>query len=233
MNLVLLVEGAETEPQVYRAWLQQRLPMLQEVRNVADLSTDGYVLVKGGGNPSYIRRIGALLRDIDDRPGVVQELWICVDSEDATREQRHDKVALAVAEGNEHTRLGLTNPVLQIRILVQHCCIETWFLGHDGLARAATQSRDIVAFRRFFDVSTEDPEQMGKDAGYVTRASFHLAYLRAMLAEHGRRYSKKNPEMVLEPSYFDALQKRCTRTGHLASFQELLGALCAAGATSV
>jgi hypothetical protein len=108
--------------------------------------------------------------------------------------------------------------------------VETWFLGHDGFARGATQSREIVAFRRFFDVSVDDPENMGKDRGYVTRASFHLAYLQAMLAEHRQPYSKKNPGIVLDPSYFDAMQKRCARTGHLPSFQALLEAFRATGA---
>jgi hypothetical protein len=93
MNLVLLVEGSATEPQVYRAWLQQHLPALREVPTVGGLTTDGYVLVQGMGNPSYIRRIAALLRDIDDHPGKVQAFWICVDAEDATCEQRRDKVA--------------------------------------------------------------------------------------------------------------------------------------------
>lgn len=67
----------------------------------------------------------------------------------------------------------------------------------------------------------------------MTRTSFDLAYLRAMLADHGRPYSKRNPGIVIEPSYFEVLQKRCTRTGHLAGFQELLGARRAAGATGV
>ncbi|WP_437576431.1 hypothetical protein [Sorangium sp. So ce887] len=36
MNLVLLVEGAETEPKVYQAWLRHRLPALLRAANVAD-----------------------------------------------------------------------------------------------------------------------------------------------------------------------------------------------------
>jgi hypothetical protein len=229
VNLVLLVEGAQTEPLVYEAWLQQRLPALRRVHNVADLTTDGYVLVVGGGNPSYVRRLAALLRDIDDLPGTVQALWICVDSEEATYEQRYEKVSHALAEGKVGTRLATTNPTLEVRILVQHCCIETWFLGHEGFARGATQSRDVVDFRRFFDVSTGDPEEMSKGLEYPTRQSLHLAYLKAMLAEHEKPYTKRNPGIVLDPSYLDALDARCARTGHMGSFRKLLSALFSAG----
>jgi hypothetical protein len=148
VNLVLLVEGEKTETRVYEAWLHQQLPALQRVRNVADLTTDGYVLVAGMGIPSYERRLAALLRDIDQSPGTVQQLWICVDSDDATYEQRYAKVEHHLAEGKEGTRLAVTNPALEVRILVQHCCIETWFLGHEAFARGATQSPEIVAFKR-------------------------------------------------------------------------------------
>jgi hypothetical protein len=229
MNLVVLVEGSETEPQVYRAWLRHRLPVLREVHAVAHLSTDGYVLIKGMGIPSYVRRLAAVLRDIDDHPGRVQALWICIDAEEATYEQRYKKVSDAIVEGSAGTRLSTTNPALDIRILIQNCCIETWFLGHEGFARAGTQARDIVGYRRHYDVSVRDPEQMSAHGG-ASRPDFHLAYLQAMLNDHGR-YSKRNPGIVLDPSYFDALHKRCARTGHLPSFQTLLEALRAAGAT--
>jgi len=79
------------------------------------------------------------------------------------------------------------------------------------------------------DVSVDDPEQMETYPGYVTRASFHLAYLKAMLAERSHQYTKQRPRVVLEPSYFEALRTRCARTGHMQSFQRLLEALRVAG----
>ena len=54
-----------------------------------------------------------------------------------------------------------------------------------------------------------------------------------MLAERGHHYTKQRPRVVLEPSYFDALRERSVRTGHLASFEKLLGALRTAGANDV
>jgi hypothetical protein len=231
MNLLLLVEGAETEPRVYEAWLRARIPALRRVQNVADLTTDGYVLVSGKGYPSTNRRIAGLLQDVDANPGKVNDFWICIDSDEENYEDRYQEVERAVEEAARGTRLKLTNPSFSVRIIVQHCCIETWFLGHDGFLRAGPQSRDLVAFKRFYDVSVDDPEQMGRYPGYVTRQSFHLAYLKAMLAERSERYryTKQRPGVVLEPDYFQAIRARCERTGHLRSFSRLLEALRVAG----
>ncbi len=56
-----------------------------------------------------------------------------------------------------------------------------------------------------------------------TRASFHLAYLQAMLVEKNPRlhYTKRKPGEVLESHYFDALRERCA-AGDLASLRVLL-----------
>lgn len=225
MNLVLLVEGAETEPKVYRAWIANRAPQLQSVSHVADLTNDQYVLVSGHGYPSCYRRLQGLLRDIADHSGKVSEFWLCLDSDEDSFKDRHDEATRAIEEAAAQVGLWQKNPLLKVRALIQHCCIETWFLGNSGFLRAGPQSRDLVEFKRFFDVSRDDPEAMGTFPGYVTKASFHVAYLKAMLAERGHRYSKCFPGVVREPAYLAALEKRCTQTDHLRSLHYLLGAL--------
>lgn len=222
MNLLLLVEGAETEPRVYEAWLRQRLPRHQRVAQVADLNTDQYALIRGRGYPSCYRRVGALLRDIHDHAGKVGEFWLCLDSDEATFDERHDEALALIQREASQIDLARSNPALTLRVIVQHCCIETWFLGHEGFLRAGPQARELVAFKRFYDVSKQDPEHMGTFPGYVTRASFHLAYLKAMLAERSHRYSKQHPGVVLEASYLAALEARCLQTGHMRSLQRLL-----------
>ena len=224
MSLLLLVEGEQTEPSVYKAWIHQHLPSLRAAANVAGLVGEGYVLVRGKGYPSANRRIAGLLRDIDENPGKVDEFWICVDSDEDSYDERYRQVQRAVDEAASATTIQKTSPLLKIRIIIQHCCIETWFLGHDGFMRAGPQSRKLVEFKRFYDVSLSDPELMGRPPGYVTRASFHLDYLREMLAERNHRYSKRHPGVVADASYFQALKSRCERTAHLRSFQRLVDA---------
>lgn len=225
MNLLLLVEGQQTEPRVYPTWLRRHLPGLQQVANVAGLTSDGYVLVRGNGYPSCLRRIDGLLRDIEDHPGKVDHFWVCVDSEECSYAERHTQVQRALDEAAASLNVWKLNPQLQLRIIVQHCCIETWFLGHAGFLRAGPQSRRLVEFKRFHDVSLLDPEEMGCPEGYVTRASFHCEYLKEMLAERSHRYAKDKPGVVLEANYFAALRQRCQRTQHLRSFQRLLDGL--------
>ena len=80
-------------------------------------------------------------------------------------------------------------------------------------------------------MSQDNPEEMPAPEGYTTRASFHLAYLKEMLAEHGKRYSKEHPGVVTDRSYLQALRERCTTTGHLRSLSGLFGVLHECGAT--
>ncbi|MGK4001184.1 hypothetical protein WMF31_01065 [Sorangium sp. So ce1036] len=86
--------------------------------------------------PPYDRTIAGLLQDIDESPGHVQERWICIDSDEGTYEARYAEVHRVVQAELRGTRMARTNPSLEVRIIIQHCCIETWFQGHDGLLRA-------------------------------------------------------------------------------------------------
>lgn len=169
------------------------------------------------------------MRELETRPGTVDHFWICVDSEESGFAERRAAVERAVEKAVHGTAFWARNPLLQLRIIVQHCCIETWFLGHRGFGRARPQSALLAEFKRFYDVSVADPEGMGCPPGYVTRQSFHERYLREMLLEHGKRYTKEHPGIVTDASYFDALVERCEETGHLGSFRHLLDAFAACG----
>ncbi len=63
---------------------------------------------------------------------------------------------------------------------------------------------------------------MGRPRGFVTRQSFHEAYLKEMLAEQGKSYSKSHPGVVLENNYLASLRDRWATTSHLRSLKRLL-----------
>jgi hypothetical protein len=226
VNLLLLVEG-DTEARLYESWLRHRAPWLKRVSLVADLQHASYVLVNGKGYPQFLRNIDALLQDIQDYPGRVGEFWICADAEEVAYEAQYQYLVEILERLCANLHVRPSNPGLTLRVIVQNCCIETWLLGNAGFLRQGPQGRDLVDFKRFFDVSTQDPEAMGTLQGYLTRASFHEAYLKAMFRERGHNYSKQHPAVAREGNYLDALEQRFRTTPHLRSMSELFAGLAA------
>lgn len=220
MSLCFLVEGAQTEKRIYRAWVPHVFPSLAPVTSIGEMTASSYCVIAGGGIPLYLEQIRNVLLDIKDNPAVAH-LFICIDAEDLTYEARIAEIEEEVRSAEIATRVRDRRPSLKIHAIVQHCCIETWFLGHTKMLRRSPNSTRLVAMKAFYDVSQDDPEQMGRPPGYLTRASFHLSYLQEMLREQGKSYTKTNPGIVVEKNYLDALHLRCTTTGHLPSLQKL------------
>lgn len=71
MNLCLLVEGRRTEPRVYESWIGHTFPGLSRVRRLDDLTQDSYLILSGYGNPAYLVRIRALLREMLHEQGQI------------------------------------------------------------------------------------------------------------------------------------------------------------------
>jgi hypothetical protein len=220
MNLCLLVEGRHTERRVYESWIGHTFPGLHLVRRLSELTQDSYLILSGYGNPAYLVRIPALLAEIANYP--VDHFFVCVDAEEEPYTAVFAPVRQAVDEAERASGIHQRRPRFRSHVIIQNCCIETWFLGHDRMLRRNPTSPKLAELKRFYDVSSDDPEDMGKPSGYTTRAQFHLEYLREMLHEQGKVYSKLNPGVVLEANYLDALRRRCASTGHLPSLQVLL-----------
>lgn len=221
MKLYFLVEGDRTEPIIYRHWVEHTFPGIVRARRIEDLQDDGYLIQKGGGYPSCLQRIGDAMLEMTDVP-IVDHFFICVDAEEVPLADRFEEFQVAVGEEAERVRLRERCPGLNVHVIVQNCCIETWLLGHSKMLRRAPHSNRLVEMKTFYDVSALDPEAMGSPRGYVTRQSFHEAYLKEMLAEQGKSYSKVHPGVVLESNYLSSLRDRCAATSHLRSLQRLL-----------
>lgn len=222
MNLFFLVEGRRTEAKVYDAWIKHVFPHLRQVKDISDFTTDNYRIFSGNGYPQYRKRLEQAFLEIIDHP-VVDHFFLCLDSEELEYEARMAEVRQVVNEIAEKTAIHRKLHRLQAHIVVQHCCIETWFLGHQKMMRQAGMSPELAKMKQFYDVRQNDPELMGKPAGYVTRASYHEAYLKEMLREHDMTYSKEQPGAVCTRHYLDALRERCETTGHLGSLLKLFG----------
>ena len=225
MNLLFLVEGSETEPKLYRAWIGHIFPALRLVETPADMDGDTFCIISGGGYPAMrdTGRIRAALCDVRDNPRI-DHLFLCVDAEDAPHEKRRGELAVEVATCESEERVRRGNPAFQVHLIVQQCCPETWFLGHTKMMARNPTSPDLLRYQQYFDVREHDPQEMGK-LDDLTRAQFHERYLKAMLREKNDprlRYSKQRPGPVLERHYLDALRERIVATDHLSSLAFLL-----------
>lgn len=220
MNLFFLVEGRRTEAKVYDAWIKHVFPHLRPVKHIADFSANCYHIFSGNGYPHYRRRLEQAFWEIGDYP-VVDHFFLCLDSDEDEYMARVAEVQRVIDELATKTSIYQKHHRLEVHVVVQHCCIETWFLGHRKMMRKEGLSPEFAKMKQFYDVRENDPECMGKPEDYVTRASYHEAYLKAMLRERGMTYSKEQPGAVCTSEYLGGLRDRCRTTGHLNSLLQL------------
>jgi hypothetical protein len=228
VRLYFLLEGKRTEPNVYRAWLSHAFPWLREVARIEDMADNTFFLLDGGGHPRYLELVDKVLNDAAVAcSGSADHLFFCVDAEEERVEDR-------LAEIEE--RIGRPKPSVRYSIIVQNCCIETWFLGNHRFLRQNPEGEKLRRFKQFYDVSKLDPEAMGAMPPYDFRAQFHLKYFKEMVKERRlvreeRRklsYSKGrgrgSPGPVVAPPFLAALVDRYETTdpSHLTSFGKLL-----------
>ncbi|WP_428266173.1 hypothetical protein [Haliangium sp.] len=225
MNLYFLVEGRRTEKRVYARWLAHVFPALSQVERFADVASDHYLIVSGGGQPAILDEIGAALATICERP-VIDHLFICLDAEDEDLTAKRAELDAEITRRRHDVGADARAPALRIHAVIQNCCIETWFLGHRKVMKAQPSTSELARYKAFYDVRTADPEAMPSIEQTMPRAVFHGQYLRAMLAERSPeprfRYSKRNPGVVTDHDYLAALGRRCRDTGHLPSLAGLL-----------
>ncbi|MCC7495714.1 MAG: hypothetical protein IT204_25410 [Fimbriimonadaceae bacterium] len=211
MNLYLLVEGRRTEPAVYRGWLRHRLPWLQEVGSIDQVTANNLLLLSGYGYPSILDHIAAAAADIR-RYRCISHFVVSLDSDD------HDPMAL---RDEVQAAVGVDAIGAELVVIVQVCCIETWLLGNRRMVAANPQSADLRRALQHYDVRKRDPEQMEAPDATQTRSQYHLQYLRSVFQARGTVYSKQKPGQAASGSYYDRLVERLHDTGHIGSFGTL------------
>ena len=220
MNLYFVVEGPQTEKKIYRAWLQHFFPHLTEVSRVEDVAKDNFYIIAGGGYPKYKCRINIAQEDMTTIRSV-DYFFICVDAEEYTYDQKYTEI---------ETLLTNKSGFQCHFIIIQHACIETWFLGNRKFIRTNPQSQELRDWKAFHDVTQEDPEHMPARPPPSTRAKTHAAYLEKAVREHGLKYSKSRPGETTQKHYFQALRERWHDTQHIPSFGRLVEAFESIGA---
>lgn len=217
MNFYLLVEGEQTELQLYPKWLSYIIPELTRVDSFTKITKNSYYIFSGGGIPSTYNHAVNAIKDINV-VGKYDYLIIVLDAEEISPERRKEKLLEHIKDANVQLQEGC-----QLEVIVHNRCVETWFLGNRKIYKRNPQGERFQQYSRHYNVEIDDPELMPKLPNFKLTAHFHIAYLKEMLAEQNVRYRKSRPKEVLERYYFDELVKRVEDLpSHLQSFSNCL-----------
>lgn len=215
MRLYIVVEG-EAELRVLPRWLRFVDPNLTRVNSPALLTEGAFYLISGGGYPNYLRVVANAAEDTR-LLGVVDRLVVVGDAEEEEVLERRAELEAAV---------GQLPPHVELRVVVENCCFESWALGNRRVCTRNIQNPLLRQFRAYYDVQREDPELMETlDPEKWNRAQFACRYLAVLLQEKQAVYSKQNPWYLTHRNYFYALQQRTDQTSHIASFGEFVRAV--------
>ncbi len=214
MNVYFIVEGHRTEKKVYPAWLHFLLPELSRISWAFEATDNNYYLFSGDGFPSLLHNhLKNSIKEVNEL-GIYKYLVLVIDVDDESVESRIDEVNNFI----EENQLVLKNS--KLIIITQNRCIETWFLGNSKVYKANPESVKLNDFIKFYDVKQDDPERMGILKGYNTHSQFHAEYCIEFLRERNIRYTKNNPNGVIEADFLQSLISRNEKTGHLASLKK-------------
>ncbi|MEG4116061.1 hypothetical protein QUA43_01010 [Microcoleus sp. N9_B4] len=201
MNLYFLVEGTQSEKKVYPAWLSYLLPELQRVESCDDVNEKNYYLISGEGYPSLYNFIPPAIAEINSN-GKYSYFVVCLDAEENTVSE----LKTEIDEFLSQQKLKLNNA--ELVLIFQNRCLESWLLGNRKIYSKNPQDKALLDYTRYYDVSVNCPENMGRYQEFNTHAQFHGAYLRALFESKNITYSKKRPGDVLKPFYLEQLLAR-------------------------
>jgi Domain of unknown function (DUF4276) len=214
MNLYFIVEG-ETERKVYPSWLGYLLPELQRVKNPSQAQANNYYLISGGGYPCLYQEVEAAVENINISQNY-NYLIICTDADENSVKYMQQEIREFFADN----QLFLCNT--KLRVVIQNRCIETWLLGNSKIYSRQPQSQRLLDYTRYYDVSKECPELMGK-YNHEFHAEFHEKYLKELFFARKTTYSKTMPGAVQEEYYLRELQNRVEKqANHLPTFQHFI-----------
>lgn len=216
MNLYFILEGDKTEVLLYPKWIGYVLPTLIQVDFESEVIENNYYIFSGGGIPSIYNHTVNAIKNINDNPNF-DRLIVCLDGEEIGAEKRIKEISDYVIESGV-----ILNKKCTLDFVVQNICIETWFLGNRKIVKKVPEGLLLREFIEHYDVVVECPEEMDKIEGYRNKAHFHYSYFREILKEHNLSYKKSRPNIVMDKTFFDELEKRVTDTTHLPSFKQLL-----------
>ena len=217
MNYYILVEGERVETAVYNKWISYLNSELGPISHISEFKENNYLIFAGYGYPNYFEVINNAIQDALDNP-IIDYLVIAIDSEEMTYKEKYQEVYDFV--------LNYVDKI-NIIIIVQHFCIETWALGNRLIIRRNPENSQLRRYIKYFNVVSNDPELLPSfEQEHLTRSQFAEKYLRKALNDKYRNltYSKNKPDVLVHPKYFQQVKLRYDTTKHIRSFGKFLDA---------
>ena len=215
MNYYIVVEGKKVEPLVYDKWISYLNPKLYPISYISEFKENNYLIFPGNGYPSYLETIDDATQTVLYNP-IIDYLIIAIDSEEMTYEKKYQEI---------HDRVSDYIDKINIIIIVQHFCIETWALGNRVIIKRNPENIELKRYISYFNVATNDPELLSPiEQEQLTRAQFAVRYLRRALNDIYKNltYSKNRPDALLNLKYFQQVKLRYDTTNHIKSFGKFL-----------
>lgn len=217
MNVHVVVEGDIGEKYVYKTWVPFVNPSLSYVSHISLTKEDNFSIVSGGGYPRYFDVIESAIEDVNNYNNI-DRLVVAIDSEELSYSEKLSEI---------EDYLACFTCKAQMKIIIQHFCLETWALGNRKIIRPNPQSRQLIQYKKFFNVRSEDPELLPHYGikGW-NRAQFAMHYLKKALNDKFKSltYNKSNPKALLHEKYFNRVKSRYVETQHIKSFNDFLNA---------
>jgi hypothetical protein len=218
MKIYFLLEGQRTEAKIYPAWLSYLLPKLKRMKfHNEKLEDNSYFLFSANGYPSIIyNHLPNAIEDINTEGGF-DYLVVSLDADESSVQERIDEVNKLLAEKN------IVLKKTEIVLIIQNRCIETWLLGNSRIVKQNPINQELIEFKQFYNVISDNPEEMGKHSDFNTHSQFHFEYLREVFRERNLSYSKANPSEATKETYLIQLINRVEKIpNHLQTFQKFL-----------
>lgn len=214
MNLYFLVEGRRTEKRVYTSWFENYVGM-SKISSPDEVQENNFFIISANGYPGILNNhLKNAVNDIELHTNF-DYLVIVLDSEEVSESERRNEVVSAL--DGLRNKLKNTQPY----IIIQHHCIETWFLGNNNLKIENPISEELKDYLTFYNVFENDPEYMPVHSNFSVHAHFHEAYLKKIFQENKLVYSKRNPGYAKEADFLQQLEKRHKNCNHLLSMNAL------------
>lgn len=216
MNYYLVVEGERAEVNLYANWIRYLNPSLRKIDTISEYKKNNFLILSGNGYPCYKEIIVAAMADVNEND-IIDTLVIAVDSEDMSYIEKRAEIQGIIDEQELE---------VDVKIVVQHFCIEAWALGNRRVVSRNPQTPALKEYVDFYNVVKLDPEELpANETTGDNRAQFAKRYLKSALKEKNPRISlSPNCKEIASKQYFRQLRRRFEQTEHIKSFEDLLKA---------